>query len=69
MKIAWVGDEDNVLHDLLLAGVMLGIDVSYAHPKKDEPAEDVIARAHAIADETGAKILATNDLFEAVSRG
>ena len=67
LKIAWVGDGNNVLHDLLLAGVMLGINVSYAHPKGYEPAEDVIARAHAIADETGAKIVATNDPVEAVS--
>jgi ornithine carbamoyltransferase len=30
--ISWVGDGNNVLHDLLLAGVILGHDVKYATP-------------------------------------
>ncbi len=67
LKIAWVGDGNNVLHDLLLAGVMLGIDVSYAIPKGFEPDADIIERAQAIAEQTGATITETNNPIEAVT--
>ena len=67
LRISWVGDGNNVLHDLMLASVMLGHDVAYAVPKGYEPAEDVVARAHAIAEKTGATITETNDPVEAVS--
>jgi ornithine carbamoyltransferase len=67
LRVSWVGDGNNVLHDLMLASVMLGHDVAYAVPKGYEPAEDVVDRAHAIAEKTGATITATNDPVEAVS--
>ena len=35
--ISWVGDGNNVLHDLLLASVSMGHDVSYATPVGFEP--------------------------------
>ena len=65
--ISWVGDGNNVLHDLLLAGVILGHDVKYATPKGMEPNQEVIDRALKIGKETGSKITATNDPVEAVS--
>lgn len=34
LKVAWVGDGNNVLHDLMLACAMLGIDIHYAIPKE-----------------------------------
>ena len=67
LRVSWVGDGNNVLHDLMLASVMLGHDVAYAVPKGYEPAEDVVARAQAIAETTGATITATNDPVEAVT--
>ena len=33
ITVAWVGDGNNVLHDLMLACAMLGIDVRYACPE------------------------------------
>jgi ornithine carbamoyltransferase len=33
LTVAWVGDGNNVLHDLMLACAMLGIDVRYACPE------------------------------------
>ena len=48
LRVSWVGDGNNVLHDLMLASVMLGHDVAY-RAQGYEPAEDV-ARAHAIAE-------------------
>ena len=65
--IAWVGDGNNVLHDLMLAGVSLGHDIKYATPKGYEPDSEVIRRASSIAERTGASIVATNDPIEAVT--
>ena len=65
--IAWVGDGNNVLHDLMLAGVSLGHDVKYATPKGYEPNSDVLKRAIEIAAGSGASITGTNDPVEAVT--
>ena len=65
--IAWVGDGNNVFHDLLLAGVALGHDVSYATPAGFEPDESVMSRARSIAADTGSSISGSNDPVEAVS--
>jgi ornithine carbamoyltransferase len=65
--IAWVGDGNNVFHDLLLAGVTLGHDVSYATPAGFEPDESVMDRARRISATTGASISGSNDPVKAVS--
>ena len=67
LKVAWVGDGNNVLHDLMLACAMLGIDFHYAYPKGYEPAEDVVARAEDFASENGSEMMGTNDPIEAVT--
>ena len=64
--VAWVGDGNNVLHDLMLACAMLGIDIHYAIPKGYEPAEDIVARTEELAAKNGSKVIATNDPIEAV---
>jgi ornithine carbamoyltransferase len=66
VTLAWVGDGNNVLHDYMLASVMLGYDFKYATPKGYEPDEDVVKRAHEIASTTGASIFSTNEPIEAV---
>ena len=65
--VAWVGDGNNVLHDLMLACAMLGIDIHYAIPEGYEPAEDIVARAEELATKNGSKVIATNDPVAAVS--
>lgn len=67
LKVAWVGDGNNVLHDLMLACGMLGIDLHYAYPKGYEPAEDVVARAEDFANENGSEMKGTNDPVKAVT--
>ena len=64
--IAWVGDGNNVFHDLALAGLALGYDVKYATPVGMEPDSNVLSRCQDIASKTGAKIIGTNDPIEAV---
>ena len=67
LKVAWVGDGNNVLHDLMLACAMLGIDIHYAIPEGYEPAEDVVERTKELANKNGSKVMVTNDPVEAVT--
>ena len=66
LKVAWVGDGNNVLHDLALACAILGIDIYYAIPEGYEPDQDVMDRVNAIAEKNGSSVVQTNDPVEAV---
>jgi len=66
LKIAWVGDGNNVLHDLALACAILGIDIHYAIPKGYEPDKDVMDRVQSLAEKNGSYVIQTNDPVEAV---
>ena len=59
--VAWVGDGNNVLHDLVLGCAILGFDVKYATPEGLEPDKTIIARALEIAENTGARIESHNN--------
>ena len=67
ITVAWVGDGNNVLNDLMLACAMLGIDINYAVPEGYEPAEDVVERTKVLAEANGSKVTMTHDTIEAVS--
>ena len=67
LTVAWVGDGNNVLHDLMLACAMLGINGRYACPDGYEPAEDVVERTKAYAEVNGSSVVHTTDPVEAVS--
>jgi ornithine carbamoyltransferase len=67
LTVAWVGDGNNVLHDLMLACALLGIDIHYACPDGYEPAEDVVERTTAYAEKNGSTVSHTTDPVEAVS--
>ena len=65
--VSWVGDGNNVLHDLMLACASLGIDIKYATPIGFEPDADIVSRAVTMASEKGSSIVSSNDPVEAVS--
>src|SRR5512146_353933 len=56
VKLAYVGDGNNVAHSLLLTCAALGSTIRMATPQGYEPAVQVVADAREIARETGAKI-------------
>ena len=56
LKLAYVGDGNNVSHSLLLTCACLGSSIRMATPRGYEPAQQVIADAREIAAETGASI-------------
>ena len=64
--VAWIGDGNNVLHDLVLGCAILGYDIVFATPQGFEPDESVISRALEISKKTGSRIEAVNDPKEAV---
>lgn len=55
-KIAWVGDGNNVLHDLMLAASILGDDIVYATPDGHEPMPSVVKDAEALGAESGGSV-------------
>ncbi|BAI81086.1 ornithine carbamoyltransferase [Deferribacter desulfuricans SSM1] len=66
VKLAYVGDGNNMAHSLLIGCAKFGIDISIATPEKYQCLQDVVEKAKTIAAETGAKIEITNDPFKAV---
>ena len=65
LVVTWVGDGNNVLHDLMLACTMLGIDFRYAVPEGYEPDEDVVERSTEYAAEHKSELMRTVDPKEA----
>jgi ornithine carbamoyltransferase len=63
LKLAFVGDGNNVAHSLMLTGARLGIHVTVATPRGYEPDSGVIAQAAAFG-----RVTITNDPREAVSQ-
>ncbi|HEX6502526.1 MAG TPA: ornithine carbamoyltransferase [Terriglobales bacterium] len=66
LKLAFVGDGNNVLHSLLLTCAALGSSIRVATPSGYEPDAQVIADAKEIAQETRAKIELFTDPYDAV---
>lgn len=65
IKVAYLGDGNNVAHSLLLAGALLGSSVSVACPQGYQPEAEVVAQAREIAAKTGATIQISIDPAEA----
>src|SRR5512135_3616754 len=66
VRIAFVGDGNNVAHSLALAAAKLGGTIILGTPPDHRPAPVVMERCRAIAAETGATVLWTEDPAEAV---
>jgi len=67
LKVAYVGDGNNVAHSLLFAGAQLGAEVWIATPVGYEPDTAAIEWARERADETGGRCTITNDPWAAVA--
>jgi len=67
LKVAYVGDGNNVAHSLLFVGAQLGAEVVVATPPGYEPKADAMQWAKDRAQETGGRCRTTNDPKEAVA--
>ena len=67
VKIAYVGDGNNVAHSLMLAAVTLGSQIAIATPKGYEPDARVVAQAREIAAKTGGSVTLTTSAAKAAA--
>jgi len=65
VKVAYIGDGNNVANSWLLGASIMGIDIDMATPKGYEPDSDVIAEACSNARSTGGRISLCHDPAEA----
>jgi len=55
-RLAFVGDGNNVLHSLLLAGALAGLDLQVATPRGCEPDPELVALARRLGRTSGSRI-------------
>jgi ornithine carbamoyltransferase len=67
LKLAYIGDGNNVANSLLLGCSRLGINMSIATPEGYEPASEIVEKAKEFAKLTGAEIEISNNPLEAVA--
>jgi ornithine carbamoyltransferase len=67
IKLAFVGDGNNVANSLMLSVLRMGMNFSIATPVGYEPDAEIVAQAEALAAISGAQLAITNNPSEAVS--
>ncbi|WP_337104013.1 ornithine carbamoyltransferase [Paenibacillus sp. YIM B09110] len=67
LKVAYVGDGNNVVHSLLMGAAKLGMNMSVATPEGYEPDADIIKQTMSTAAETGSIIQIGRDPKEAIA--
>ncbi len=66
LKLAYIGDGNNMAHSLLYGGAKVGMEIAIATPKQYECDPEVVKNALADACKTGTKLTLTNDPIEAI---
>ena len=66
LRLAYVGDGNNVAHSLLYGCSKIGVDIALACPKEYEPMAEVVSQAKEEAKRNGSAVKVTNDPREAV---
>ena len=67
VKVAWIGDGNNVCNSLLVGAAKLGLNVAVATPKGYEPNKEFVNEALKEAERSGSSIEFYEDPVEAVS--
>lgn len=68
LKLAYVGDGNNVAHSLLLCGTRLGMHCTVATPIGYEPDAEIVATARQLARESGGSVEISTDACLAVQQ-
>jgi len=66
LKLAYIGDGNNVCNSLLLGGAITGMNVAAASPSLHQPKKEIISEAQSIAAENDCKIEIFTNPFKAV---
>lgn len=68
IKLAYIGDGNNVCNSLLLASGIMGVDMRVAHPEGYAPDEEIVGKSEELASKSNGSILITNEPDEAVDK-
>lgn len=66
IKLAYIGDGNNMVHSLMIAGAKLGMEVRVATPKGYEPQGEIVKMSQDFAKVNGGKIILSNNPEDAV---
>jgi ornithine carbamoyltransferase len=66
LRVAFIGDGNNVAHSLMLGCALVGANFVIATPEGYEPDSSIVSLARQFAEETGSRIECTHDPIEAV---
>lgn len=66
LKIAYIGDGNNMVHSLMVGAAKLGLHMSVASPEGYEPDKDLTRQAKDMGAETGSTIRVVRDPREAI---
>lgn len=61
LKLAYIGDGNNIAHSLLIGGAKTGMQITIASPKTRQPDKVIVKQAQALAEESGAIISIETD--------
>jgi len=68
LKLAYVGDGNNVAHSLIEGGSKFGMEIVLACPKGYEPDPEVVSNGRKEAKRLGGEVKVTNDPVEAIKK-
>jgi ornithine carbamoyltransferase len=66
LKVAYIGDGNNMAHSLMIGCAKVGMDFSIACPEGYKPLDKVVEMAKPFASKSGSNIVVTEDPVEAV---
>ncbi|CAR30427.1 ornithine carbamoyltransferase [Lachancea thermotolerans CBS 6340] len=67
LKVAWIGDANNVINDMAIACLKVGIDVSISTPSGIEMDPEIIKAGQEVAKANGSKLIVTHSSTEAAT--
>jgi ornithine carbamoyltransferase len=67
LKLAFVGDGNNVAHSLMLTAPRLGMDFAIATPASYSPNPEIVSQAEGLAALAGTRLEVTNNAAEALA--
>ena len=62
VKLAYIGDGNNVSNSLMIMAAILGVDFTLVTPSGYEAEADIVAKAQSLAQASGAKVITTCDI-------
>ncbi len=67
LKMAYIGDGNNMAQSLMFAGAKMGMEVVVASPIGYRPQDFIIEQSKEVAKENGGSVIITKNIFEAAS--